>query len=99
MSLVQTMAQDDPITHRLISVAQASTSGRFEADLARFYGNLASMMKAKLSVDICSFGLYKKPYPTEFYLISNPTGWCVPDFVKFSGDDNRTLLTLARDCF
>ena len=22
-------------------------------------------------------------------MISNPTGWCVPDFVKFSGDDNR----------
>ena len=35
MSLVQTMVQDDPIEHRLTSVAQASTSGRCKADPAR----------------------------------------------------------------
>ena len=33
--------------------------------------------------------LYQKPYPAEFDLVSFPAGWCVPNFVKFSGDDNR----------
>ena len=33
MSLVQTMAQDNLTTHRLISTAQASMSGRCEAIL------------------------------------------------------------------
>ena len=33
--------------------------------------------------------LYQKPYPAEFDLVSIPVGWCVPNFVKFSGDDNR----------
>ena len=41
MSSVQTMAQDDPIAHRLTSAAQASTSGRYEADLAKLKEDLA----------------------------------------------------------
>ena len=32
ISLVQMMVQDNPIEHRLTSVAQASTSGRCKAD-------------------------------------------------------------------
>ena len=83
-------AQDDPTTYRLTSSAQASTSGRCEADLARLKEDTASMMKTKLGVDMSSSRLYQKPYATEFDLVSYHTGWCVPNFVKFSGDDKRT---------
>ena len=31
----------------------------------------------------------KKPYPDDFDLVSYPVGWCVPNFIKFSGDDNK----------
>ena len=83
------MVQDDPIEHRLTSVAQASTSGRCKADPARLKEDLASAMKTKFGVDIGNSILYQKPYPAEFDLVSFPAGWCVPDFVKFSGDDNK----------
>ena len=34
--------------------------------------------------------LYQRPYVDAFDLIPNPADWHVPDFVKFSGDDNRS---------
>ena len=34
--------------------------------------------------------LYQKPYPPEFDFVSYPTGWHIPEFVKFNGDDSRT---------
>ena len=89
ISLIQTMVQDNPIEHRLTSVAQASTSDRCKADPARLKEDPASAMKTKFGVDIDNSILYQKPYPAEFDLVSFPAGWCVPDFVKFSGDDNR----------
>ena len=49
-------------------------------------------MKTKFGVDIGNSTLYQKPYPAEFDLVSFPAGWCVPDFVKFSGDDNKSTL-------
>ena len=75
--------------HRLTSVAQASTSGRCKADPARLKEDPASAMKKKFGADIGNSTLYQKPYPTEFDLVSFPASWCVPNFVKFSGDDNR----------
>ena len=78
MSSVQMLAQDDPTTYRLTSSAQASTSGRCEADLARLKEDLASMMKTELVVDMGSSRLCQKPYPAEFDLVSFPAGWCVP---------------------
>ena len=58
MSLVQTMVQDDPIEHRLTSAAQASTSGRYKADLAILKEDLASAMITKLGVDMDNSRLY-----------------------------------------
>ena len=81
------MSQIDPITHRLTSNAQASTSRNYKADLAE---DLANMFKAKLGVDVGGSHLHQKPYPDDFDLVSYPVGWCVPNFIKFSGDDNKT---------
>ena len=49
MSSVQTMVQDDLIAHRLNSAAQASTSGRCEADLTELKKDLAGHNENKLS--------------------------------------------------
>ena len=87
VSSVQTMSQIDPITHRLTSNAQASTSRNSKADLA---GDLTNMFKTKLGVDMGRSHLYQKSYPDDFDLVSYPVGWRVSDFIKFSGDDNRT---------
>ena len=84
------MAPTDPITHRLASNAQTSISRNYEADLAGLKEDLANMFKAKLGVDMGRSHLHKKLYPDDFDLVSYPVGWCVPDFIKFSGDDNRT---------
>jgi len=89
-SSVQMMSQTDPITHRLDSNAQMSTSRNYEADLARKKEDLANMFKTKLGLDMGKSHLYQKPYSDDFDLFFYPVGWGVPSFVKFSGDDNRT---------
>ena len=81
------MSQIDPITHRLTSNAQASTSRNYKADLTE---DLANMFKAKLGVGMGGSRLHQKPYPNDFDLVSYLVGWCVPDFIKLNGDDNRT---------
>ena len=57
------MVQDDPIEHRLTSVAQASTSGRCEADPARLKEDPASAMKIKFGVDIGNIHYTKSHIP------------------------------------
>ena len=80
------MSTTDPVTHRL---GQTST-GNYEADLLRMRENLASMFKSKLGLDVVRSRLYQRPYVDAFDLIPYPAGWRVLDFVKFSGDDNRS---------
>jgi hypothetical protein len=48
------------------------------------------MMKNKLGVDMGNTRLYQKPYRADFDYVAFPLGWRMPDFVKFSGDDNHT---------
>ena len=82
----QTMSTTDPATHRF---SQTST-GNYEADLARMREDLADMFKEKLGFVAGRSQLYRGPYVDAFDLIPYPTSWRVPDFVKFSGDDNRS---------
>jgi hypothetical protein len=59
-------------------------------ELNKFKEQVASMVKNKFSIDMGSSRLYQKPYKSEFDLMAYPPGWRVPDFIKFSGEDNRT---------
>ena len=79
------MSTTDPATHRL---GQTST-GNYEADLARMREDLASMFKSKFGLDMGRSRLYQRSYVDAFDLIPYPACWCVPNFAKFSGDDNR----------
>ena len=63
---------------------------KYEADLARMREDLADMFKEKLGFVAGRSRLYRRPYVDAFDLIPYPTGWCVPNFVKYSGDDNRS---------
>src|SRR6185437_12497154 len=49
---------------------------------------LDDMFKEKLGFVAGRSRLYRRSYVDAFDLIPYPTGWRVPDFVKFSGDDN-----------
>ena len=71
VSSVQTMAQTDPVTHRLASNAQAATSRNCKADLA---GDLANMFKTKLGMDMGRSHFYQKLYPDDFDLVSYLVG-------------------------
>ena len=82
----QTMSTTDPTTHHF---GQTST-GNYEADLARMKEDLANMFKEKLGFVAGRSRLHRRPYVDAFDLIPYPTGWRVPDFLKFSGDDNRS---------
>jgi hypothetical protein len=82
----QMMSTTDPATHRF---GQTST-GNYEANLARIKEDLADMIKEKLGFVAGKSRLYRRPYVDAFNLIPYPTGWHVPDFIKFSGDDNQS---------
>jgi len=82
----QMMSTTDPMTRHL---SQTST-GNYEANLARMREDLASMFNSKLGLDVGRSQLYRRSYVDAFDLIPYPADWRVPDFVKFSGDDNRS---------
>ena len=87
------MSTIDPATHHLTTDAQTSTSGNYEADLSRMKMDLNILLSTKLSqlgINPSKNWQYQQPYPDAFDLVSYPMGWRVPDFVKFSGDDNRS---------
>ena len=71
------MSTTDPATHRL---GQTST-GNYEADLARMREDLASMFKSKFGLDMGRSRLYQRSYVDAFDLIPYPAGWHVSDFV------------------
>ena len=52
--------------------------------------DLAKMFKCKFGLDMGRPRLYRRSYSDSFDLVPYPACWCVPDFVKFSGDDNRS---------
>ena len=85
----QTMSTIDPTTHRFATAGQTSM-GNYEADLVRMKEDLANMFKSKLGLDMGRTRLYQRPYSNSFDMIPYPTGWRVSEFIKFSGDDNRS---------
>ena len=88
-ALPQMMSTTDPTTHRFATAGQ-TFMGNYEADLVRMKEDLANMFKFKLGLDMGRTRLYQKPYSNSFDMIPYPTGWRVSEFIKFSGDDNRS---------
>jgi hypothetical protein len=58
------------------------------AEFNRFKEDLANVVKTKRGVDIGNTNLYQKRYDPEFDRFPLPRGWCMPDLIKFSGDDD-----------
>jgi hypothetical protein len=77
-----------PVNNLRIAAMQSQLAARNE--LAQFKEAIVNMMKNKLGVDMGNTRLYQKPYRADFVYVSFPPVWRMPDFVKFSGDDNRT---------
>jgi hypothetical protein len=80
---------NQPPVNNLRTVAMRSQLAA-RNELAQFKEEIANMMKNKLDVDISNTRLYQKPYRADFDYMAFPPGWRMPDFVKFSGGDNRT---------
>jgi hypothetical protein len=79
----------------LINTVSKLTSAAMRSQLAarnefaQFKEEVANMMRNSLGVDMGTTKLYQKPYRADFDYVAF-LGWRMPDFVKFSGDDNRT---------
>ena len=87
------MSTTNPAINCLATDAQTSTSGNYEADLAMVKADLSQLFRTELSqlgLTPSKSRLYQLPYPDAFDLVPYPSGWQVPDFIKFSGDDNRS---------
>jgi hypothetical protein len=77
-----------PVSNLRTVAMQSQLADRNE--LAQFNKEIANMMKNKLGVDMGNTILYQKTYRADFDHVDFPPGWRMPDFDKFSGDDNRT---------
>jgi hypothetical protein len=75
-----------PVSNLRTAVMQSQLVARNE--LAQFKEEIANMMKKKLGVDMGNTRLYQ--HRADFDYVAFPLGWRMPDFVKFSGDDNFT---------
>jgi len=84
------MTYTGPTTQCVSASLHASASGTYQADFNRFKEDLAGVLKSKLGIDMGGSRLYQKSYPPEFDFVSYPAGWCVPEFLKFNGEDSRT---------
>jgi hypothetical protein len=63
----------------------------FEECLAAVREDFKKQMWETFRVELSSKSrIYQKSYPSHFDLVPYPVGWCTPNFVKFSGEDNRT---------
>jgi hypothetical protein len=78
----------------LSAVRQSQLAAMYE--LNKFKEQVASMVKNKFGIDMGNSRLYQKTYKANFDLMAYPPGWCVPDFIEFSGEDNRTTLEHIR---
>jgi hypothetical protein len=76
-----------PVSNLRTAAMQSQLAARSE--LVKIKEEIATMMKNRLGVDMGNTRLYQKPYRANFDYVAFPPGWCMPDFVKFSGDDNR----------
>jgi hypothetical protein len=77
-----------PVNNLRTAAMQSQLAARNE--LAQFKEEIANMMKNQLGVDMGNTRLYQKTYRADIDYVAFPPGWRMPDFVKFSGDDNRT---------
>ena len=84
------MSYTTPSALRMASSLYTSTCSSYRADFSRFKQDLAGVLKTKLGIDMGSSRLYQKPYPPEFDFVSYHVGCCIPEFIKFNGDDPRT---------
>ena len=70
---------------------QPNSSINLEKFLAECKNDLAKMIKESLGLEIKGKTLsYQKPYPMYFDTVTYPTGFRLPEFVKFSGDDSKS---------
>ena len=51
--------------------------------------DLANMFKTKFDLDVGRTCLYQRSYSDDFDLVPYPASQHVPEFINFSGDDNR----------
>jgi hypothetical protein len=61
------------------------------AGFNKFKKDLANVVKIKVGVNIGNTNLCQKPYAAKFYNFPLSRGWCMPDLIKFSGDDDSTM--------
>jgi hypothetical protein len=79
-----------PLVNRvdLSATRQSQLAAMYEFN--KFKEEVASMVKVKFGINMGNYILYQKPYKAELDLMAYPPGWRVSDFIKFSGEDNRT---------
>jgi hypothetical protein len=83
---------NSPLVIRVDLLAARQSQLAAMDEFNKFKQHVASMVKNKFDIDMGNCRLNQKPYKTDFDLMAYPLGWRIPDFIKFSGEDNSTTL-------
>ena len=71
---------------------QPNSSSHFDKALADYKNNLANLLRDRFRVDVRSkTRTYQKPYPTSIDSVAYPASFRLPEFVKFSGEDTKSI--------
>ena len=70
---------------------QPNSSSDFDKVLAEYMNNLSKLIKENLGADVRGkTQVYQKLYPSSFDSVQYPSGFRLPEFVKFNGEDNKS---------
>ena len=82
------MSTAEPVTNRLATNAQTSSSGNYEADFARMRADLNTLLAARLSqlgINPNRNRLYQRPYPDAYIWFLIPRGGAFPILLNLAG--------------
>ena len=68
---------------------QMSNPASWQESLIWFGENLQRDLEKSKGVHFKAHMIYTRPYPSYLDYMKAPNGWKVPNFYKFSGEDNK----------
>jgi len=94
---VRSVAAIGPSGHTIPNQREVSTSTQpnsscnFDKVCAEYKNDLANLLRENFGVDVRSrTRAYQNSYSPSFDLVAYPTGFRLPEFIKFSGEDSRS---------
>jgi hypothetical protein len=87
--IVLTGITSNTTTEVRYAAPHAPPTDRLNETTARIWEGAEARLR-DMGISPISHKINQKPYPSIFNSVAYPTGWCVPDFIKFDGEGSHT---------